>query len=312
MLSCITSFTLILALVPVFVSDIQELLVEGPLTNLKPSLIQLSTPKRKFDRGAFGEGAQLVGAIGRYQPPEHVGDPPPTAGSAGVAAALARNPAGTATGLAAAAAMADLVAKDLAKLGLPGVNGTAAPAGAAGGASSSSKGAAGRKKGSKVVGSAALGAAGMAAAATTLKDSALAAAETGERPGYLPFAGPSYTISPWAAGRLGSGSSAPGSQLAFATQDDLAGLPLGSSAGISLATGAMGTQTPFPTSDLSLGLGGLGGDLSQGSLGFGGFGGTVGGMGLTGVGDTQGPLSQAFSQSDASDLFHLSGLGTQG
>jgi regulator of nonsense transcripts 1 len=294
-------------LLPVCVHPVtQELLVEGPLTNLKPSLIQLSTPKRKFDRGAFGEGAQLVGAIGRYQPPEHVGDPPPAAGSSGIASALARNPAGTAAGLAAAAAMADLVAKDLAKLGLPGVNGAAA---AAAGASGSG---AGRKKASKVVGSAALGAAGMAAAATTLKDSALAAAETGERPGYLPFAGPSYTISPWGAGRLGSGSSAPGSQLAFATQDDLAGLPLGSSAGISLATGAMGTQAPFPTSDLSLGLGGYGGDMSQGGLGFGGFGGGVGGMGLAGVGDTQGPLSQAFSQSDASDLFHLSGLGTQG
>eukprot|EP00775_Hariotina_reticulata_P013312 gene13312-13441_t len=57
-----------------------ELLVEGPLTNLKPSMIALGQPKRKFDRAAFGVGgvgAGAMGAIGRYHPPEHVGDPVP-------------------------------------------------------------------------------------------------------------------------------------------------------------------------------------------------------------------------------------------
>lgn len=81
-----------------------ELLVEGPLTNLKPSMIALSQPKRKFDRAAFGVGgvgAGGMGAIGRYHPPERVGDPIP--GSLAAAAAAAA--AGAGAGSAAAAAM---------------------------------------------------------------------------------------------------------------------------------------------------------------------------------------------------------------
>lgn len=35
-------------------------LVEGPLTNLKQSMVQLSKPKRTFDRGSFGVGGGSV------------------------------------------------------------------------------------------------------------------------------------------------------------------------------------------------------------------------------------------------------------
>ncbi|KIY99735.1 putative Regulator of nonsense transcripts 1 like protein [Monoraphidium neglectum] len=61
----------------------QELLVEGPLTNLKPSLAQLPQPKRRFDRAAFGidsaPGLGGLGAVGRFHPTERVGDPLPGA-----------------------------------------------------------------------------------------------------------------------------------------------------------------------------------------------------------------------------------------
>ncbi|EFJ52298.1 hypothetical protein VOLCADRAFT_86581, partial [Volvox carteri f. nagariensis] len=50
-------------------------LVEGPLTNLKPSMVQLHKPKRVFDRGSFGVGTLTTN---RYQPPEKVGDPLPS------------------------------------------------------------------------------------------------------------------------------------------------------------------------------------------------------------------------------------------
>lgn len=55
---------------------LQELLVEGPLTNLKPSMIALSLPKRKFDRAAFGVGTSGAskGGVGRYCPSDLVGD----------------------------------------------------------------------------------------------------------------------------------------------------------------------------------------------------------------------------------------------
>lgn len=82
-----------------------ELLVEGPLTNLKPSMLQLSQPKRKFDRAAFGVagvGAGAVGAIGRYHPTEKVGGALP--GSAAAAAVAGVNgDAGDSTGMNGAA-----------------------------------------------------------------------------------------------------------------------------------------------------------------------------------------------------------------
>jgi hypothetical protein len=80
--------------------------VEGPLTNLKPSMIALSQPKRKFDRAAFGVGgvgAGSMGAIGRYHPPERVGDPVP--GSLAAAATGGAAGGGMGAGAAAAAAM---------------------------------------------------------------------------------------------------------------------------------------------------------------------------------------------------------------
>jgi hypothetical protein len=94
---------------------LQELLVEGPLTNLKPSMVALSQPKRKFDRAAFGVGgvgAGGLGAIGRYHPPERVGEAPPAAaapaaagsgGGSGAAAGGNSLAAGHATLLPAAA-----------------------------------------------------------------------------------------------------------------------------------------------------------------------------------------------------------------
>ncbi|KAG1668439.1 hypothetical protein FOA52_015969 [Chlamydomonas sp. UWO 241] len=51
-------------------------LVEGPLTNLKQSMVQLSRPRRVFDRSNFGVGAL---ATNRFQPTEKVGDPRPEA-----------------------------------------------------------------------------------------------------------------------------------------------------------------------------------------------------------------------------------------
>ncbi|KAJ9528293.1 hypothetical protein QJQ45_014261, partial [Haematococcus lacustris] len=50
-------------------------LVEGALSNLKPSMVQLSKPKKTFDRSSFGVGALTTN---RYQPPERVGDPLPS------------------------------------------------------------------------------------------------------------------------------------------------------------------------------------------------------------------------------------------
>lgn len=84
----------------------QELLVEGPLTNLKPSLAQLPAPKRRFDRAAFGidsaSGLGGLGAVGRFHPTERVGDPTPAAhpphGDGGGAAA-ASSAAAAAAGL---------------------------------------------------------------------------------------------------------------------------------------------------------------------------------------------------------------------
>lgn len=46
-------------------------LVEGPLNNLKPSMVQLHKPKKTFDCSSFGLGGANTN---RYQPPEHVGD----------------------------------------------------------------------------------------------------------------------------------------------------------------------------------------------------------------------------------------------
>ncbi|GAX77331.1 hypothetical protein CEUSTIGMA_g4777.t1 [Chlamydomonas eustigma] len=51
-------------------------LVEGPLTNLKACMVQLSRPKKTFDRSNFGVGGANSN---RYQPPEKVGDPLPAA-----------------------------------------------------------------------------------------------------------------------------------------------------------------------------------------------------------------------------------------
>eukprot|EP00879_Flechtneria_rotunda_P009589 GHRR01010035.1.p1 GENE.GHRR01010035.1~~GHRR01010035.1.p1 ORF type:complete len:580 (+),score=218.85 GHRR01010035.1:893-2632(+) len=96
-----------------------ELLVEGPLTNLKPSMIALSNPKRKFDRAAFGVGgvgAGGMGAIGRYHPPERVGEPLPGHNTA------AANGAGTGDAAAATAAA----------FAINGVSGARVPAAAAG------------------------------------------------------------------------------------------------------------------------------------------------------------------------------------
>lgn len=90
--------------------------MEGPLTNLKPSMIALGQPKRKFDRAAFGVGgvgAGAMGAIGRYHPPEHVGDPvpgPTAAGAPAAGAAAGKSSAlvhGSSTSPYAAAAAAD-------------------------------------------------------------------------------------------------------------------------------------------------------------------------------------------------------------
>ena len=62
----------------------QGCLVEGPLTNLKQSMVQLSRPKRTFDRGSFGVGGSSIGAAAnRYQPTERVGDPYPQSSMVG-------------------------------------------------------------------------------------------------------------------------------------------------------------------------------------------------------------------------------------
>lgn len=62
----------------------QGCLVEGSLTNLKQSMVQLSRPKRTFDRGSFGVGGSSIGATAnRYQPTERVGDPYPQSSMVG-------------------------------------------------------------------------------------------------------------------------------------------------------------------------------------------------------------------------------------
>lgn len=235
----------------------QELLVEGPLTNLKPSMIALSQPKRKFDRAAFGVGgvgAGAMGAIGRYHPPEKVGDPIP--------------------GAAAAAA-------------------AAAGVGSGGGAASNSTAAAAPGRGAKTAAGAAdgfLSAASNGTAAGGLGGGSF----FGNPLGFSPFAGTSYSIPslPGADGRggargagkggsLGGSSRSLNSQLGPATQVDVGGL--GASQG-GLGLGGFGSLGSM----LTQGSGGMGG-FSQ----FGGsatLGGSAG-LGLGALGDA--PLSQA-------------------
>eukprot|EP00798_Chlamydomonas_sp_ICE-L_P030123 gene30123-35103_t len=76
-------------------------LVEGPLANLKQSMVQLTKPRKVFDRGSFGIGTLTTN---RYQPTERVGEPLPNkphpgegyhregGGSAGGSAAYAAVP----------------------------------------------------------------------------------------------------------------------------------------------------------------------------------------------------------------------------
>lgn len=255
----------------------QDLLVEGPLTNLKPSMIALSQPKRKFDRAAFGVGGVGmggVGAIGRYHPPDKVGDPMPgfAAGAAvGGAAAPGQVGKGDARHNAGAAAAAAL-------------NGLGGAAAAAGGAGSG----------------AADGGFGL-----------------GDRPLFSPFAGPSYSIPTGGfessrPGRMSSHlSSRPssGSQLGFNTQPDF-GLGPGSSQSSFGLGGLMGFGD-----GLGPGLTGLLGSQPgmQTQVGVGNFGstggtGSAGGAGL--LPDTQ-VLSQAgFGFSAGTDDYGASlGLG---
>ncbi|MEW5310681.1 MAG: hypothetical protein WDW38_002453 [Sanguina aurantia] len=51
-------------------------LVEGPLTNLKQSMVQLSRPKMAFDRSSFGVGGGV--SSNRFMPSDRVGDPVPS------------------------------------------------------------------------------------------------------------------------------------------------------------------------------------------------------------------------------------------
>lgn len=76
----------------------QGCLVEGPLNNLKASMIQLGRPRRTFDRASFGVG---VLTTNRYQPPENVGDPTPAKVALQDSSASANAP-----GMAAAAGFA--------------------------------------------------------------------------------------------------------------------------------------------------------------------------------------------------------------
>ncbi|KAI8467101.1 MAG: P-loop containing nucleoside triphosphate hydrolase protein [Monoraphidium minutum] len=83
----------------------QELLVEGPLTNLKPSLAQLPQPKRRFDRAAFGidsaPGLGGLGAVGRFHPTARVGDPLPHTAHEGGGGSGSGGGGGAAAGLGA-------------------------------------------------------------------------------------------------------------------------------------------------------------------------------------------------------------------
>lgn len=205
------------SLVGVCISTMQELLVEGPLTNLKPSMIALSQPKRKFDRAAFGVGgvgAGAVGAIGRYHPPEKVGDPIPGSVAAGVS--------GSAGGS-----------------GMMAQGAAGAGKGAPGGAGSYANGSLG----------AATSGAAIAAPATL---AGAAGSFFGNSLGFSPFAGPSYAIPamPGADGKgtkgsragLGGSSRSISSQLGPATQQDVAGLG-GSQSSIGLgAFGSLGSM----------------------------------------------------------------------
>lgn len=263
----------------------QELLVEGPLTNLKPSMIALSQPKRKFDRAAFGVGgvgAGAMGAIGRYHPPEKVGDPIPGANVSGGGSGSAGT-TGTATGAKGAAA---------------GVNNSHAngfPAAAANGAAIGSAMGTGSFFGS------------------TLGFSPFAG------PSYA------IPALPGADGRAGKGGSKAAvgassrslsSQLGPATQPDGGGLDASQGLGLggfgslgSMLTQASGGFSQFGGSSVALGGGGLGlgalGDapLSQASFGYGG-----GAEDFGGVGSTDGFLTQAagFSQSGFGDLLGAS------
>lgn len=256
--------------------------MEGPLTNLKPSMIALSQPKRKFDRAAFGVGgvgAGAMGAIGRYHPPEKVGDPIPGASASGGGSSSA---------------------------GGTGSGGAAKGAAAAGGHDAGfGAGVAGAGAGNGPTAMPGLG-------NGTFFGSAL---------GYSPFAGPSYAI-PALSGADGRGSKGGGkgaaggssrslsSQLGPATQPDGSGASQGLGLGGFGSLGSMLTQasggfSQFGGSNSALGGGGLGlgglGDapLSQASFGYG-----AGAEDFGGVGSTDGFLTQGtgFSQSGLGDL----------
>lgn len=197
----------------------QELLVEGPLTHLKPSLAQLPQPKRRFDRAAFGidtaSGLGGLGAVGRFHPTERVGDPlpgpvPPGGGHDGSGGAA------SADGAAAAAA-----------------------AGGVGGS--------------------------------------LGAGDPIARPGFSPFAGPSYAIPrPGVIGDGGKQRRPPGGGGAPPPGPPSAGpLPPGGNSGLPSGLG-LGGASQLGLHTQALDLGGADGLNTQGPLMLGGFGGAFG------------------------------------
>ncbi|GLC57612.1 ATP-dependent helicase NAM7 [Pleodorina starrii] len=218
-------------------------LVEGPLTNLKPSMVQLHKPKRVFDRGSFGIGSLTTN---RYQPPDKVGDPlpskaPPPPPSSSSSSSLQQ--------LQASSSAQQL-------LGMQG-GGMGAAAMAAGTSAGAATGVGGASGSMRYSGRAAAGAAGAAAAAAAGRlggGVAAGAGSLGAGKGstqtFMPFAMPTYSI-PTANGRP---KGAPGSSrpdASAASQTATSDLSLPGPLYTQPATGAGGATQDLPATQLA-------------------------------------------------------------
>ncbi|KAG2435081.1 hypothetical protein HXX76_007168 [Chlamydomonas incerta] len=249
-------------------------LVEGPLTNLKASMVQLHKPKRVFDRMSFGVGALTTN---RYQPPEKVGDPLPPKATPGY------GPAGSGQPGSGAPFGAGGMGQQLQFAAVPPTGGAAAAGGSGAGASGS-----GNRYSSRAAAAAAGrggGSAGAAAAA------AAAAGRAGASQTFMPFAAPTYSIPAPAARGKGPRGDSPASQ---ATSD--LSLPGVYTQPAAVAGGT--TQGTLPATQALTGLGGasqLAGGAAAAALPYGftaDFSQTsgYGGLGAAGVGMGVGAL----------------------
>ncbi|GIL94261.1 hypothetical protein Vretimale_509 [Volvox reticuliferus] len=221
-------------------------LVEGPLTNLKPSMVQLHKPKRVFDRGSFGVGALTTN---RYQPPEKVGDPLPSKVTASSSQPAQSSGPSQQLGL---------------QMGAIRQAGAAAAAGAAGSAGNSGgTGASGSMRYSGRVANGAIGAA-VASASSSGRSNGVATAVPslgagkGSTQAFMPFAMPTYSI-PTASGRAKQGAVSSRTDTSAGASQASADLSLPGQLYTQPAGGAGSATQDLPATQLASQLPGAGG-----------------------------------------------------